>query len=61
MEMGIAKDEKRQLYLYLITEMLILIEIGGNKGKHVLLSEVLTIRKKRSMENWRTEWKNLQL
>lgn len=61
MEMLIAKDGKGQLHIYMITEMLTFIETGRNKGKHAVLSEVLTVRRKRSTENWRTGWKNLQL
>lgn len=45
------KDEKSQLQIYMITEMLILMETGGNRGKHVVWSEMLTVRKKRSMGN----------
>lgn len=42
---------KSQLQIYMITEMLILIETGSNKRKHIVCLAVLAVRKKRSLGN----------
>lgn len=61
MERGLLKDEKSQLQIYIIAEMLILTETGGNKGKHVVWSEMLTVRKKGAWGIRRSGWRNLRL